>query len=178
MILKKIKSDDIIDFEFVQKTYIESFPPEERRHIALFQHLMDEASDFTVNVLCDDEKRVGFITNWQFNDFIFAEHFAISEEYRNGGYGQKSLDAFLTQLDKPLIIEVELPTEDIAKRRINFYKRAGFKSWSNIPYEQPAYDSKYNPVPMMLMSFGNIDVESNSESIIKQIHAKVYNKNC
>ena len=32
---------------------------------------------------------------WEIEDFLYIEHFAVKEEYRNGGYGGMLLDALL-----------------------------------------------------------------------------------
>lgn len=176
MILKKVTSENIADFEIIQKIYIESFPPNERRLISKFKQIMDESDSFTVNILMEDDKQVGFITYWTFDSFVFAEHFAINSEYRNGGFGKKALAALFEQIKLPLIIEVELPLEEMAKRRISFYERSGFKPWHEIPYKQPPYNDGDTPPGLLLMSYGNIDLELNQDEIIKQIHSKVYNK--
>ncbi len=174
MQLKKINTEDKSDFEFVQKTYIESFPPNERRQLLEFQHILEDEKSFTVYVLIDDDKRIGFLTTWALDSFIYAEHFAISPEYRNEGYGKKIMDVFLSKLELPLIIEVELPETKTAERRINFYENLGFKAWNNIAYEQPPYEEKYLPLPMMLMSYGNIDLTTDFDSIKKDIYQNVY----
>ena len=37
-----------------------------------------------------------------------------------------------------LLCGVEIPEEEMAKRRINFYQRQGFSLWEK-PYQQPPY---------------------------------------
>lgn len=175
MNLTKISINDKSDLEFIQKIYIESFPPIERRPISEFLQLINDEEQFTVLLITEDNKRIGFFTTWTFDKFTYAEHFAISSEFRNGGYGKLTLETFFITLEKPLVIEVELPTDDMAKRRINFYKRMGFKDWENIIYEQPPYEKKYSPLPMMLMTYGNIDLETDISYIKDKIYTKVYN---
>lgn len=175
MDLTKVNINDKSDLEFIQKIYIESFPPFERRPISEFLQLINEEELFTVLLITEDNKRIGFFTTWTFDKFTYAEHFAISPEFRNGGYGKLTLDAFFKTLKQPLVIEVELPTDDMAKRRINFYKRMGFKDWKNITYEQPPYEKKYSPLPMMLMTYGNINLDTNISYVKNSIYTKVYN---
>ena len=174
MRLKKISTSDKSDFEFVQKVYIESFPPDERRPLLEFQNLMDKEADFTVCIIESNDQRVGFLTYWDFNTFIFAEHFAVSSEFRNGGYGREIIGLFVKTVKLPVLLEVELPDCEMSKRRVKFYERAGFKGW-DIPFEQPPYEAKYSPIPMMLMTHGDIDMENDFSTIKKTIYTKVYN---
>jgi len=171
--LKKINSDHTHDFGFVQNIYIESFPPNERRPLPEFQQLMNEDSSFNVDIILEDEERVGFITHWIFDTFIYAEHFAIGAEYRNGGYGKKVMEAFLSSIKLPLVLEVELPNDEMAARRINFYERIGFKAW-DIPYEQPPYEAKYQYLPMILMTYGNMNLQEDFEAVKETLYRKVY----
>ena len=173
MIVKKIDIEDKSDFEFVQRIYVESFPPNERRPLPEFEDLIASEKSFKVNVIFEDDKQVGFITHWDFDTFIYVEHFAISAEYRNGGYGRKVMESFLAETTLPIVLEVELPNDEIAKRRIAFYERIGFKSWE-IAYEQPPYEAKYKPLPMMLMTHGNIDLKESFNLVKNSLYKKVY----
>lgn len=89
----------------------------------------DRTGNFYNNIIFDNETPVGFITYWDFNDFYYVEHFAIDPTLRNGGYGKKTLDYLCKELDRPIVLEVEMPVEEMAKRRINFYQRQGFVLW-------------------------------------------------
>lgn len=174
MIVKKISIENNSDIEFVQRIYVESFPPNERRPLSEFENLITSEESFKINVIFENDKQVGFITHWEFNTFIYVEHFAISAEYRNGGYGRKVMESFIAETTLPIVLEVELPSDEISKRRIAFYKRIGFKSWDDIPYEQPPYEAKYKPLPMILMTYGEININDNFEVIKNNLYKKVY----
>lgn len=174
MILRKITTKDTLDLAYLLDLIIESFPPNERRNTADISSLADNEKTYSLYLLSEGEQRVGVLVVWEFDYFVFAEHFAISPEYRNGGYGRKIMEAFLSTLTKPLLIEVELPETEIATRRIGFYERLGFKPWS-ITYAQPPYDSNHSPFPMILMTHGVIDLESSFEKIKEALYKKVYN---
>lgn len=176
MKLIPINIDNKPDVEFIEKIYIESFPPNERRAVSALHDLIVNEKDFVVLLILNtDKERVGFITYWLFDGYIFAEHFAISSEFRNGGYGAKAMEAFFKYISEPIIIEVETPNNDnIAKRRIEFYKRLNFKLWDNIEYEQPPYLKDSEPIPMKIMSFRDIDLDTGFEKIKSDIYKKVY----
>jgi len=174
MELREVDISNKSDLEFIERIYIESFPPDERRPVTEFLRLVETEVAFTVCLLQDDNERIGFLTYWSFESFIYAEHFAISPEFRSGGYGKQVMEAFISETTLPLILEVELPqTSELAKRRVSFYERIGFKLW-DIPYEQPPYEKGYNPLPMMLMTYREILLDKNFEYIRNLIYNKVY----
>ncbi|MBB4035096.1 ribosomal protein S18 acetylase RimI-like enzyme [Dysgonomonas hofstadii] len=162
------------EVSFVENLYIESFPLSERRPVETMFDLYKENSPFVISVTIEDDNLVGFLTYWDLDDFIFAEHFAISPEFRNGGYGRKVMELFKTNMVKPIVLEVELPATILSERRIGFYQRLGFKLWENIQYQQPAYYEHTGAIPMKLMSYGDIDVEKELVEIKGKIYSIVY----
>lgn len=173
----KIRNLDLsnhTEVSFVDNLYIASFPLSERRPVETMLDLYKENPLFVISIIVEDDLLVGFLTYWDLDDFIFAEHFAISPEARNGGYGRRAMDLFKEVL-KPIILEVELPTTIMAERRIGFYQRLGYKLWDNVQYQQPAYYEETGTIPMKLMSYGNIDVEKNLIEIRSKIYSQVYN---
>ncbi|NDW09099.1 GNAT family N-acetyltransferase [Dysgonomonas sp. 520] len=162
------------DLDFIEKLYIESFPANERRPVPELYDLIENEDVFTAFVvLNEDSERIGFLTYWNLDGFVYAEHFAISPEFRNGGNGAKIMISFLNHFTVPVILEVEAPTSETAKRRIGFYERLGFKLW-NFDYVQPPYGKDLEPVPMKLMSYREIDLDKNYEEIKTQLYTRVY----
>jgi len=176
MKLHGLHIDHKADLEFVERIYIESFPPDERRPVSEFHNLIDTEKAFTVFIIMDEDNRIGFITLWTLGDFIYAEHFAIAPEYRNEGYGKRVMESFIDATDIPIILEVELPDTEMARRRIGFYRRAGFRLWE-IPYEQPPYEKQYDPVPMCLMTLRNIDLNKDFDKVKDILYKRVYRLN-
>ena len=82
-------TDSLLDL--VEKTYTSSFPKEERRDFSLVRKLLEEDRRFEMYALLRDGIYVGFITGWQFESFVYVEHFAIDESVRNGGIGAKAM---------------------------------------------------------------------------------------
>lgn len=175
MKLEKLDISKKEEVSFVENLYIESFPLSERRPVNAMLDLYEEESVFTIAVVLKDDTFVGFLTYWDLGEFIFAEHFAISPEFRNGGYGGKVMKLFMGKMTKPIILEVELPSTILSERRIGFYQRLGFKLWENIAYQQPSYQKDGNPVPMKLMTYGNIELDKDLQDIRDKIYDIVYN---
>lgn len=174
----------------VEHTYTASFPEAERRSFPLVRQLACENPAFTVYALLKDsapskkreieenkeEVYVGFITAWTFDDFTYIEHFAIDESARNGGIGGKALNQFLTACQAPIVLEVEIPTDELSKRRIGFYERQGFVLDTH-QYYQPPYQKGGETLEMLLMSHGAIDLGTAFERVKKTLHTHVYGVN-
>lgn len=134
-------------FEIIQQ----SFPDEEYRIYEEQLALLDN-DNYNIRFQKENNQIVCFIAYWEFDSFIFIEHFAVSHSKRNTGIGTTFLKKFLSECDKKVILEVELPIEEFAKRRIEFYKRIGFCE-NQYPYIQPALRKTSLPIPLKIMSF-------------------------
>lgn len=173
--LNKLDTSSDSEIAFLKKIYTESFPTSERRSFNYMLELYNNESNiFTILMVFKNEIPIGFFTYWSFNEYIFAEHFAIITEIRNGGVGKKVMELFLKAQTKPIILEVELPSTILSERRIGFYQRLGFKLWNDIPYQQPPYRENENPIPMKLMTKGEIDLNKNIKTIKEDIYSIVY----
>lgn len=164
-------SDPLLDQ--VEKTYNASFPEAERRCFELVRDLVMNEPRFIIYVLLRDDVYVGFITGWLFDGFTYAEHFAIDESARNGGIGAEALKQFLAFCGTPVVLEVEIPTEEMSKRRIGFYERQGFVLDDHI-YYQPPYREGEEWLEMRLMTFGEINMEAAFDKVKASIYKNVY----
>ena len=88
----------------VELTYNDAFPLVERRDFVDVLCLLRTEKRFNLELIMHSNKYVGFITWWDFDSFVYIEHFAIDEKHRNGGYGGKALSLFLQNL-KQLVIK-------------------------------------------------------------------------
>ena len=82
--------------------------------------------DFSDPALDLIDRYVGFITGWLFDGYTYVEHFAIDPAASNGGIGAEAMKQFLVFCGTPVVLEVEMPTDEMSKRRIGFYERLGF----------------------------------------------------
>ncbi len=141
-------------YPFLENLLVISFPPEEYRELEEWRLFTDHTPHFHNHAILDENKPVGLLTYWEFDEFYYIEHFAIHPGYRNAGYGGKVLQYLFTLLHLPIVLEVELPTGELEQRRIGFYERQGFVLWQT-PYQQPPYRPEGNYLPMLLMAYGN-----------------------
>ena len=151
----------------------EAFPSSERRtaqgHRAEFNSPM-------FNSICYMPDRIyGFINYWEFEDFVYVEHFAVQPELRGKGIGASLMEELRCRVgNKILVLEAEPPQDsDIARRRICFYERLGFML---NPYEyiQPAMSKGEQPIPLVIMSSPKALTEKEYSTIRDTIYLYVY----
>ena len=172
--LRRVEDINAPETKLVKKTYEDSFPANERRDYELVLNLIANEPHFSLTTLIRDEQYAGFITGWDFGDFTYLEHFAIDESMRNGGIGSKAFKAYLEQLDKPVVLEVEMPTDEMSRRRIGFYERLGL-TLDTHTYFQPPYRKGDDFLEMRLMTYGPLDLEKDFNHVKEKIHKHVYN---
>lgn len=162
-------------YPFVERLLCSAFPSEERRDDEQQRINTNENEKFHCFLIRDYEHPIGVITAWYFTDFIYIEHFAIHEDFRNNGYGKQALQEFLQQTQLPVVLEVEMPRVkgDITHRRIAFYRRMGF-ILRRMAYKQPPYRTGDNWLPMKLMSNGKMKWERIAENVRDTIYREVY----
>jgi len=162
----QVLSDDL------KHIYIDSFPFDERREWQEFKDLLHHPN-FILNQVFDDQKLIGIISTWKLADFVFIEHFAIEESQRGKGVGTKVVKQIINEAPIKVVLEVDVPTNEAAHRRITFYERLGFSTCESI-YWQPPYSPDKKKVKMLLMSFPDKILHSEFIEIKKQLYRVVY----
>ena len=110
---------------------------------------------------------------WEIDDFLYIEHFAVKEEYRNGGYGGALLDRLIEEKGRPMVLEVEVPEDEMTIRRVGFYERHGLV-YNAYPYLQPPLRKGNELLPLRFMTKpGAIDADT-YERYKRQIYRIVY----
>ena len=172
--LQRITTADTSLYPYMEQLMVASFPPEEYRPLNQLREYTDGKKHFHNNIIFDGDTAVGFITYWDFDTFYYAEHFAIDPAQRNGGYGKRTLECLCRMLQRPIVLEVEMPEEEMARRRIGFYQRQGFILWQH-PYLQPPYKPGDTFLPMLLMAYGDLQCDRDFEQVKSRIYQDVYN---
>lgn len=140
--------------DYVHNLYMSAFPEAERRDWQALISLCESNPDFEIRVVRDDDRSVGFISLWQWSEWRYVEHFAVDASCRGRGVGADVLRAFLAEGSTPVVLEVEMPVDEMSKRRIEFYRRLGFVLHDGFPYIQPSYGEGRPSLPMCLMTYG------------------------
>lgn len=160
------------DFGQLYDILAESFPPDELRSKQEHSELLDNPC-YKVWANFNDGQLQGFLTAWTLGEFVFIEHFAVNNSCRNSGLGSRLLKALSEKLGKRLCLEAELPETDMARRRLNFYRRNGF-SVNEYPYWQPALGEGKSPVPLYILTTGGPVSEEEFEGLVTEIYKTVY----
>ena len=153
-----------------------SFPTDERRPYEKQKALLSEPMYSIYGVKPDSGGVTAFITVWQFEHFAYVEHFAVDPDCRGSGIGSAVLRELVSELSCTVCLEVELPENDIAKRRIAFYERNGFVT-NSYPYIQPPYAEEQSPLPLIIMTSGRTVSEDEFEVMKGLLYKKVYKVN-
>ncbi len=164
------------DFEELFTLMTRSFPSAEYRKKEKQYALLDD-SNYELTVYKDEGVIKAFIAIWKLGSFVFAEHLAVLPELRGGGIGSKFLKEYLSHISTPVVLEVEDVDDDIAKRRIIFYQRLGFKL-SDICYNQPNFDNSDTIIPLRIMYYdktNTLDLSSVKNTIFQKIYKRSEN---
>lgn len=172
MKFKKLKVTDSKEFNEAWNIYKNSFPSDERRTLKSQQELIKN-NQYSFFKVTKDEALVAIIAIWNFQDFLFIEHLAAKKEMRGKGIGTELLKEYLSKSKKQIVLEVERPKNEIANKRIEFYKKIGFKL-NDFDYIQPSYGIDKKPIPLLLMTYPKRISDSEFQSIRKKLHTIVY----
>lgn len=128
--------------------YFSSLPANERRERDELERIAG-AKEYSFYQISEDNKMVGIIEIWEIIDFIFIEHLAIKPEFRSQGKGSMLMKELLTKYSKPILLETEIPYDEVSRQRIQFYQKLSFRVL-DVDYSQPPYYPGKESVPMLL----------------------------
>lgn len=138
------------EFEQVFSIMENSFPIDEYRTFEEQKALLCNPK-YMIYVLPDAGRIKAFLALWRFKEFVFIEHFAVNSRFRNQGLGSLMLRELFDLFPCRICLEAEPPENDLATRRIDFYKRNGF-FLNQLPYIQPSISKGRNPLPLLIMT--------------------------
>lgn len=168
--LERISMDT---FDEIYPILEEAFPVEELREKERQKALLDKPQYRLFGMKNEYGVLQGAIAMWDFEDFIYIEHFAIKPSFRNGGFGGKKLREIIAWAGRPVVLEVELPTDEMTKRRVGFYERHGFL-FNEYPYLQPPMRVGQEMLPLRLMTMPEKISQDVYEKYKRTIHRIVY----
>lgn len=167
--------ENVYDSKFEENyaLYTEAFPNYSRRKWANIETLFTKKQNFNCINIYKDNEFVGLFHYWDFEQFVFVEHFAILPHLQGHGLGTESMKLFMSQHQVPIILETETPRTTIASKRIFFYERLGFLASSNF-YMQPPYEGGQVMISMLIMSNNYQYVTKHFGKIKNTIYKEVY----
>lgn len=171
--IRPLHTSDTALYRFMEELLTSAFPAGEYRDLQQLRTLTDRSERFRNHVVLDGPTPVGLVSWWEFDAFRYVEHLAVAPTCRNAGYGHRIVERLCESSPMPVVLEVELPADELAARRIGFYRREGFVLWEN-DYVQPPYRPGDPPLPMYLMVHGPLDADRDFETVRQTIHRAVY----
>lgn len=160
-------------FDQAYNLFEKAFIPAELRPYELMKTLFLN-KEFLIYGLFKNDEIIAAIIVWEFDDFIYLENFAVSNQLRGQGIGGYILEEMKKiYLNRLIVLEVEQPFDEMSQRRIAFYKR---HQWILNPfhYIQPLLRENSEDVHLMLMSTPHCIDEDDFQHIKNVLFQKVY----
>ena len=136
-------------FDWLYDLYMQSFPVHEQRLRERQEGVLGHP-EYHCDLLCQGETRVGLLMWWAGPGFRYVEHFCVRPELRGRRYGAKALEE-LGRDGKTVVLEIDPPVDDIARRRQGFYQRCGF-AVNPYPHVHPPYRPEYPGHELVVLS--------------------------
>jgi ribosomal protein S18 acetylase RimI-like enzyme len=169
----RINNTEDAHFEDLYNLYINAFPLAERRSRAGLIQALETEDRFCAYALMQHNNFAGLFNFWTFETFYYIEHLAVVPSLRSQRIGTDAMKIFMTQVQRPVVLEVELPTDQEKHRRIEFYQHFGFKPLAQ-HYEQPPYENQEQFIPLKIMSSNPEFANAYFESIRDTLYREVY----
>ena len=134
---------------------------------------MNKHPKYHYDIFIYEDTFIGFLLWWDFEAIRYIEHFATAPQARNQGFGKRILEGFLTEKEKPVLLEVELGISEINKRRIKFYERLGFYL-NQYNYELPTFESGQKPLRLLLMTYPDVISQEDVDQFVKKYHPIIF----
>ena len=83
------------------------------------------------------------------------------------------MEELVRKYQKQICLEVELPEDELTRRRIGFYERNGFV-FNEYPYIQPPISKGKSPVPLRIMTYGEAITRETFEAMKNVLYRSVY----
>lgn len=151
--------------------YENSFPYKEQR--SMEDHLRAlEDPRFEAEGIWLGDRLAGFLNHWTWGEgFSYCEHLAMSPELRGQRVGSRALEAFCARAGK-VVLEIDLPVDDISIRRLHFYQRLGFVDNPYV-YRHPSYRPPFTTHQLVLMSYPDPLTDAEAERFADFVREEV-----
>ncbi|NDV95563.1 N-acetyltransferase [Dysgonomonas sp. 521] len=103
-------------------------------------------------VFTDKFNLASFISYWDFDSYVYIEHFAVNPLMRGQNVGSSSLKLFADLIKKPVLLEIDPLIDEISNKRFHFYERLGYQLNSYTHYH-PAYNTQFPPHQLLVLSY-------------------------
>jgi GNAT superfamily N-acetyltransferase len=161
-------------FDQVFEIMKQSFPEAEYREYSEQKKLLSNSCYHLLTEENEHNDVIGFLAGWEFESFRYVEHVAVSSNIRGGGIGKRLMERFMNQSAKPVILEVELPEDELKRRRIGFYERLGFYLGDHSYVQPPLRAVRQQNLSLQIMSYPAKLTPTQFEMVRKLLYKEVY----
>ncbi|MCZ9893287.1 GNAT family N-acetyltransferase [Brachyspira hyodysenteriae] len=113
--------------------------------------------------------------SWLLEEFAYIEYFAIERKYRCMGYGSAALKKLMKIHDNIILEVVPEDTNDLAYRRVNWYRSLGFYLYNDTyPYPYFLDNGEVTFIDFRLMSSNEL-TSYEYKKIVNLLHKNIYN---
>lgn len=162
------------EFRAAWRIYEAAFPTTERRTWAQQVALMTREPRYRVQLIRLAEHVVGLLTWWDFDDWTYVEHFALSPDVQGMGLGSQTLSDFIATAPRPLLLEVEPPHTAEQQARVRFYQRLGLTLHHAIAYTQPPYQAGQPAIALCVMTTQPNTTAEAVATFVRAYHPIIY----
>ncbi|ERP31905.1 GNAT family N-acetyltransferase [Chitinivibrio alkaliphilus] len=159
------------DFDCFWGLYKEAFPETERRTYEDQKKLLARR-EYALDLFYDEAVLAGFVSRWTLSFCTFIEHIAVSPAFRGKRFGTHIMEQVLSAAEC-VVLEVEIPHEEIQYRRIGFYERLGFHLLPYSHVQKPLRPGGCS-LPLHLMSAPAALSEDAYERFVADLDQVVY----
>lgn len=154
--------------------YSKSFPVYEQRN-AEQQIEAFNNKHYHLDCIIENDELLSFICFWNFEEYVYIEHFAVNDKYRGKNIGTCTLLKFIETVNKTVILEIDPVRDNISAKRLKFYEKIGFLS---NPYKHfhPAYNANYKPHELLVLSSASLltsDLYDDFKDVLNKIVMKI-----
>ena len=152
-----------------------SFPQNEYQTFENQKKLLDNPN---YHLLAKDDENgnlTAFMAYWDLPEFSFIEHLAVNPNCRGMGLGSKIITEFIKSYNKTIVLEIEVPHDEISTKRLRFYEKLGFALNTNEYYQLPLRENS-TPMKMYLMSYPQKLSDTDFDKIKHNIYKYIYKR--
>ncbi|ASJ22419.1 GNAT family N-acetyltransferase [Brachyspira hampsonii] len=122
-----------------------------------------------------DDIHIGVCLCWILEEFLYIEYFAIEKQYRCLGYGSYALKELMKMYSNIIVEVVPENTNDLAYRRVNWYRSLGFYLYNDTyPYPYFLDNGEVSFIDFRLMSSNEL-TSYEYKKIVNLLHKNIYN---
>lgn len=147
----RLTSHNDKEYKLFEAIYSVSFPIFEQRTAEQQRQAFASPHYHLNGYLEEGEELIGFIAYWEFDAYVYVEHFAIKPGIRGRGYGGQIVNEVKERTKKRILLEIDPVVDERSAARLHFYELHGF-TLNAYAHTHPAYRAGYEEHPLVVLT--------------------------